>query len=88
MLGLPLALKRNPRLVGVLLVVSVLLTTANALTWPAFAPDEPFTPVLPATVWSRAGVPLVTGAVIAVLAALAGLFVAVVKRPPQAQGPS
>ena len=86
LLGLPLAVKRHPRAVGVLLVVSVLLTTANALTWPAFAPDEPFTPTLPASVWSRAGLPLATGAVVAVMAALAGLFVAFSKRPSQNRG--
>jgi hypothetical protein len=76
LLGLPLALRRYPRVVAVMLVASVLLTTADGLTWPAFAPDEPFKPVLPASVWSRAGLPLVTGALVAVLATMAGLFVA------------
>jgi hypothetical protein len=88
LLGLPPALQRHPRAVGLLLVVSVLLTTANALSWPAYAPDEVFAPALPTSVWSRAGLPLLTGTVVTVAATVVGLVVALAGlRRPAVGGP-
>jgi hypothetical protein len=72
-LGFPLALVAWPRVVSVLLAVSVALSTANALTWPAFAPDEPFDPFLPDTIWATGPVPRAAGVTLVCLAAFAAV---------------
>ena len=90
LVGLPAALCRWPRTVLALLAVSVVLMTANTLTWPGFAPSEPFAPRLPDTLLSRLGAPRSAGAAVAVLAALSALGVAFVRagRLSSGGGPS
>jgi hypothetical protein len=81
LLGLPFALQRWPRPVLALLVVSVVLTTANGLTWPGFAPGEPFDPVVPETVLSKAGLPRALAAAMVAGAALAAVAVSAAGSP-------
>jgi hypothetical protein len=69
LLGLPLALAAWPHVVRAFVAVSVGLSTANALTWPAFAPDEPFDPFAPETIWSIGPLPRVGGVVVVCAAA-------------------
>lgn len=76
LLGLPLALAARHRVVTVLCGVSIALCTANALTWPAFAPAEPFEPRLPETLWSLGAVPRLPGVVFACAAAAAASVLA------------
>jgi hypothetical protein len=85
LLGLPLVFARAPRLARALAFVSIVLMTANALTWPRFAPDEPFDPGLPATVLSGAGVPPVLGVAVVLAAVVAALVLVVRSRPAVTQ---
>lgn len=75
LLGLPLAVARWPRVVAMLVAVSVALTTVNAMTWPRFAPGEPFEPELPDTLLWRVGLPRELGLLV-VLPAAAALLLA------------